>query len=340
MRVSTFLVSLLLLLPLIPNGSPVQFEAQAATGCTGDVQPIVWNETVERQALVPFSDYGGWGFDEMERGMDMSLDEGESEFNSEFDPALHPEESWMFNPMWPLPVLEPLSTDHYTTLLVGNDSAGVLRFNLSSQHRTTFCLTLQTVVDNTSAPAQADVYLLTTSQYEMYRESYNNNHFYTWMGDFEEVLSDLSPEWRSFNPAGWNTYRDVHQYENTAEVTFSLSLDGPEVYNSLFDSDTYQDFYLVIDTWDNSHDRDAQPQNEVVVADVTVITEERTFVLPPWTVPLIFFMVMATVLVIPFILNSRYMNAGNDGAGGDAAMETVPMLEQKSADGLMPPPSE
>ena len=112
------------------------------------------------------------------------------------------------------------------------------------------------------------------------------------------------------------------------------------MYNSLFDSDTYQDFYLVIDTWDNSHDRDAQPQNEVVVADVTVITEERTFVLPPWTVPLIFFMVMATVLVIPFILNSRYMNAGNDAAGGDAAMETVPMLEQKSADGLMPPPSE
>lgn len=337
MRISTFLVSLFFLFPLISSGSPLQFEAQAATNCAGDIQPIVWNETVERQALVPFSDYGGWEFDEMSGGGEMAMDEPEKELGNDVDPALHPEESWMYNPMWPLPVLEPLSTDHYTTLLVGNDSAGVLRFNLSSQHRTTFCISLQTVAGNTSAPAVADVYLLTTSQYEMYEESYRSNHFYTWMEDFEEVLSDLSPEWRSFNPAGWNTYRDVHQYENTDEVTFSVSLDGPEVYDSLFDLDSYQDFYLVIDTWDNSHDRDAESLDEVVVADVTVITEERTFVLPPWTVPLLFFAMMAALVTVPFILNSRYMNAGSDGGGSDATMETVPMLEQVPVDSVTPP---
>ena len=339
MRVSTFLVSLLLLFPLISSGSPLQFEAQAATNCAGEIQPIVWNETVERQALVPFNGYGGWEFDEMRGDGEMASDGQEKEFGDGIDMNLHPEESWMYNPMWPLPVLEPLSTDHYTTLLVGNDSAGVLRFNLSSQHRTTFCITLQTVVDNTSSPAVADVYLLTTSQYEMYQESYRSNHFYSWMDEVEEVLSDLSPEWRSFNPAGWNTYRDVHQYENIDEVTFSVSLDGPEVYDSLFDSDSYQDFYLVIDTWDNSHDRDADPLDEVVVADVTVITEERTFVLPPWTVPLVFFAMIAAMVVVPFILNSRYMNAGNDGESGAASMETVPMLEQMPVDSV-PPPSE
>jgi len=339
MRVSTFLVSLLLLFPLISSGSPLQFEAQAATNCAGEIQPIVWNETVERQALVPFNGYGGWEFDEMRDGGEMASNGQEKEFGDDIDPDLHPEESWMYNPMWPLPVLEPLTTDHYTTLLVGNDSAGVLRFNLSSQHRTTFCITLQTVVDNTSSPAVADVYLLTTSQYEMYQESYRSNHFYSWMDEVEEVLSDLSPEWRSFNPAGWNTYRDVHQYENTDEVTFSVSLDGPEVYDSLFDSDSYQDFYLVIDTWDNSHDRDADPLDEVVVADVTVITEERTFVLPPWTVPLLFFAMIAALVVVPFILNSRYMNAGNDGESGTASMDTVPMLEQMPVDSV-PPPSE
>ncbi len=339
MRVSTFLVSLLLLFPLISSGSPLQFEAQAATNCAGEIQPIVWNETVERQALVPFNGYGGWEFDEMRGDGEMASDGQEKEFGDGIDMDLHPEESWMYNPMWPLPVLEPLSTDHYTTLLVGNDSAGVLRFNLSSQHRTTFCITLQTVVDNTSSPAVADVYLLTTSQYEMYQESYRSNHFYSWMDEVEEVLSDLSPEWRSFNPAGWNTYRDVHQYENIDEVTFSVSLDGPEVYDSLFDSDSYQDFYLVIDTWDNSHDRDADPLDEVVVADVTVITEERTFVLPPWTVPLVFFAMIAALVVVPFILNSRYMNAGNDGESGAASMETVPMLEQMPVDSV-PPPSE
>ena len=339
MRVSTFLVSLLLLFPLISSGSPLQFEAQAATNCAGEIQPIVWNETVERQALVPFNGYGGWEFDEMRDGGEMASNGPEKEYGDDIDPDLHPGESWMYNPMWPLPVLEPLTTDHYTTLLVGNDSAGVLRFNLSSQHRTTFCITLQTVVDNTSSPAVADVYLLTTSQYEMYQESYRSNHFYSWMDEVEEVLSDLSPEWRSFNPAGWNTYRDVHQYENTDEVTFSVSLDGPEVYDSLFDSDSYQDFYLVIDTWDNSHDRDADPLDEVVVADVTVITEERTFVLPPWTVPLLFFAMIAALVVVPFILNSRYMNAGNDGESGTASMETVPMLEQMPVDSV-PPPSE
>ena len=339
MRVSTFLVSLLLLFPLISSGSPLQFEAQAATNCAGEIQPIVWNETVERQALVPFNGYGGWEFDEMRGDGEMASDGQEKEFGDGIDMDLHPEESWMYNPMWPLPVLEPLSTDHYTTLLVGNDSAGVLRFNLSSQHRTTFCITLQTVVDNTSSPAVADVYLLTTSQYEMYQESYRSNHFYSWMDEVEEVLSDLSPEWRSFNPAGWNTYRDVHQYENIDEVTFSVSLDGPEVYDSLFDSDSYQDCYLVIDTWDNSHDRDADPLDEVVVADVTVITEERTFVLPPWTVPLVFFAMIAAMVVVPFILNSRYMNAGNDGESGAASMETVPMLEQMPVDSV-PPPSE
>ena len=149
------------------------------------------------------------------------------------------------------------------------------------------------------------------------------------MGDFEEVLSDLSPEWRSFNPAGWNTYRDVHQYENREEVTVSLSLDSPEVYNSLFDSGSYQDFYLVIDTWDNSHDRDAGPLGEVVVADVTVITEERNFILPPWTVPLVFFVMIGAVVVLPFIFNSRYMNAGMGVATNDSPLETVPLLEQK-----------
>jgi len=341
MRVSTFLVSFLLLMPLLSVGAPSQFEVQAAGACTGDIQPIVWNETVARHARVPhmgenYDDVYGWEKDEIR--YDESDDMGWGGSGTEYDPVLHPEEYWMYNQPWPLPVLEPLTTDHYTSMSVGNDSVGALRFNLSSQHRTTFCVTLQTISGNISSPASADVYLLTTNQYNMYLESYDNNHFYSWMEDFEEVLSDLSPEWRSFNPSGWNTYRDVHQYESRDEVTFSLSLDAPEVYDSIFDSGSYQDFYLVIDTWDNSHDSDAEPLGEVVVADVTVITEERNFVLPPWTVPLAFFVMIGGVVVVPFVLNSRYMNAGNESTNKDASMETVPMLEQKPVSELPPPP--
>ena len=338
MRLSTFLVSSLLLLPLLSVGPSFQLGVQAQGDCTGDIQPIVWNETVARHALVPHTGgYGDYASIAEDRDKSQEMDWGGGGTN--YDPQLHPEEYWMYNQPWPLPALEPLTTDHYTSMSIGNDSAGALRFNLSSQHRTTFCVNLQTVSDNVSSPASADIYLLTTNQYDMYLESYNSNHFYSWMGDFEEVLSDLSPEWRSFNPAGWNTYRDVHQYENRDEVTFSLSLDSPEVYNSLFDSGSYQDFYLIIDTWDNSHDRDAEPLGEVVVADVTVITEERNFILPPWTVPLAFFGMIGAVVVLPFILNSRYMNAGAGTTTNDPSLDTVPLLEQKPI-GDSPPPKD
>lgn len=341
MRLSTFLVSLLLLFPLLSVGPSFQIEARAQGDCTGDIQPIVWNESLARHALVPHTgDYSDVMFEEDNRGKGQYNEANEGGSSTNYQPDLHPEEYWMYNQPWPLPVLEPLTTDHYASISIGNDSAGALRFNLSSEQRTTFCVTLQTISNNVSSPANADIYLLTSNQYNMYWESYNNNHFYTWMGEVGEVLSDLSPEWRSFNPAGWNTYRDVHQYENRDEVTFSLSLDGPEIYNSIFDSGTHQDFYLVIDAWDNSHDGDAESLGEVVVADVTVITEERNFVLPPWTVPLVFFAMIGAVIVLPFVLNSRYMNAGMGPDSTDSSSETVPLLEQKPLIDSPPPPAE
>jgi hypothetical protein len=311
--------------------------AQAASACEGDVVAPDWNTTTQRLALVPFSN---WGMPYMYEDIYYEEEEDDSgksptEFSDERDPSLHPEETWMYNPIFPLPKLDPLTTGQYATLQIGNDSSGMLRFNLSSAHRTTFCVSLYELVDNQTVPTEADVYLMTTSQYDSYEEVYRMMHGGWWWGDFDigssdsNLLSDIPPEWRSFNPLGWQSYRDVHQYESTEQVTFSIAMDGPEVYNSLFGGSEWQDFYLVIDAWDNTNDGDAGPTSSVLVADITVIPVERTALLPPWTVPLTLFAVLAAVVVMPVVLNKRYMESGL-GASSPADEKSVPYLEQEA----------
>ncbi|MBL6743315.1 MAG: hypothetical protein ISP83_02940 [Candidatus Poseidonia sp.] len=339
-RKVSFFITALLLIPLFTSGQ-WSTEVQAATGCSGEVETARWNETVHRHAMVPDDPWFGGGMDdsvwmEDEEG-DGSKGRSQDQTSTSADDLQRPEESWMYSPTWPLPALEPLTTGHYVPMVIGNDSVGALRFNLSSDYRTTFCVTLQSVEDGVSTPIQGDVYLLTTSQYRLYEEIYDIAHgswsFWDGFGENElDALSDIPPEWRSFSPAGWQTYRDVHQYEMTSEVTFSVSMDGPELYSSLFGGTVWQDFYLVVDAWDNTHDGDALAPGANVVADVTVMPSERTLILPPWTVPLVFFGAMAALVATPFILNSRYLNAGLGDSNGEVAA-TVPLMEQRAMDG-------
>jgi len=336
MRMTTVVVFFLILATLgSPNANVVQ-PAQAASACEGEVATPDWNTSAQRLALVPHASWGGmYLFEEPIYDEEGKEDDRSNEENSgDWNPELHPEDNWMYNPTWPLPTLEPLTSGQYAVMEIGNDSAGVLRLNLSSAHRTTFCISLYEMVENTTTPTNADVYLMTTSQYNSYEEVYRMMHGGWWYWDSfgddgDELLSDIPPEWRSFNPIGWQTYRDVHQYESRQEATFSISMDGPEVYNSLFGGAEWQDFYLVIDAWDNTNDGDEEASNSVLVADVTVIPTERTALLPPWTVPLTLFVLLAAVVIVPVLLNKRYMEAGLN------QMETqeftpVPVLEQQT----------
>ncbi|RJU99101.1 MAG: hypothetical protein DWC10_02310 [Candidatus Poseidoniales archaeon] len=333
MRLRSLLLTVVVLLPLLSSSGPVPQPVQAASQCQGEISTTLWNTTVQRHALVPFS-FGFMPFNEDGKWEDDGP-EPSSSTDFEHDPSLHPEDPWMYNPSWPLPTLEPLQTNHYMTMEIGNDSAGALRFNLSSAHRTTFCVNLNTEANNLTEPVNADIYLLTSQQYDRYQEAYRMMHGGWWWQDMDlaggdsDVLSDIPPEWRSFNPLGWQTYRDVHQYQERSEATFSLSLDGPQVYTSMFDGDTWEDFYLIIDTWDNTNDNDADASNAVVLADVTVITEERSVLFPPWTVPLFLLGVIVSAVVVPLVLNKRYMGAGLDGAEASTKV-SVPVLEQAS----------
>ena len=313
-RVGTITLTLLMPLLLLALSSPASMQVQAADSCAGDTSPIRWNETAQRLSLVPFHNGMWWGgFDDFEdaeyyEDEKRNSQQDTSEPQNTTDVTLSPEEPWMYQ-TWMLPRLEPLEENHYTTMLIGNDSVGALRVNLSADYRTTVCITLQ---DTDLNPVNGDVYLLTTEEYNSYTQSYHTSHDENYYGfdDIEESLSNIPPEWRSFNFLGWKSYRDSHEYEQTSEVNFALNLDGPEIYSSFFTGTTWEDFYIVIDAWDNIHDNDAESPNSIVAADITIITTERSFILPPFTVSLVFFVVFLGTLAIPFVLNAKYMKAG------------------------------
>ena len=80
----------------------------------------------------------------------------------------------------------------------------------------------------------------------------------------DDPTSDVPPEWRSFTVVGWHSFRDSHQYEDVKQVSFSISLDGPEVSSGLFGEESKQYFNIVIDNTNNSHRYDAQPETTIL----------------------------------------------------------------------------
>ncbi len=346
-RVGSIALTLLLPIFMLAFTSPVLMNAQAADACSGDTTPVQWNQTAQRLSLVPHYNGMWWGYDYYDDDIyyeegDMSREPSNSNSPgySAYNPDLSPEEPWMYESYF-LPRLDPLEENHFTSMLIGNDSVGALRVNLSENYRTTVCITLQ---DTDLNPVNGDVYLFTTQDYENYVQSYHSSHDQdNWWFDeeAEESLSNIPPEWRSFNFLGWNTFRDSHEYEEASEVNFALNLDGPEVYTSFFSGTDWQDFYIVIDTWDNVHDFDAESPDTVVAADITIITTERSLILPPFTVALVFLAVFLTTLVVPFILNGKYMKAGLEVEMPDQSivpsLETLPDQEYLSRKELQQP---
>ena len=335
-RKFVIILVLIFTLPLAGiNSNPIIGNASAADSCSGDIEPILWNQTVGRSALVPhynyYSGYFGFGdyYEEDKGGKGRDHDTNNDWFFDETreKTELNPEEEWMYTSWDRDSRLQRLTSNHHSTMLVGNDSIGALRVNLSEQHRTTICITVQ-ALNETNDDYSVDVYLMTTSEYQRYTELYYSSHseesFY---GDVSEALSEISPEWRSLDFTGWRSYRDAHQYESVNEINFALNLDGPESYTPLFGSERWQDFYIVIDTWDNNHDNDAPAPGVVTAADVTIITTERSFILPNYTVAIIFLMMIIGMVILPFVLNARYMKAGLDVSNGPAEPGLVPSLE-------------
>ena len=311
--------------------SPVE-EASAESNCdNGDFVTPVWNQTVERLAKIP-AIYDPNESEDDDRGRKARKNKDRDDYEYDFENYDGPEEEWM---TWePNNDLNLLRDDFQNQMLIGNDSIGVLRVNLDHERRTTICVTIETT--NNSYDPSADVYLMTTSQYDRYSTSYDIAHG-AWglkeHRDDDDPTSDVPPEWRSFTVAGWHSFRDSHQYENIKEVSFSISLDGPEISSGLFGDSTNQYFNIVIDNTNNSHQNDAVPET-MIVAYVSVVSEPRTTILPNWTVSLVCCGLMIGVLVVPLIMNKRYMNAGLSLTSENQQLEKglVPSLEQENPD--------
>ena len=311
--------------------SPVE-EASAESNCdNGDFVTPVWNTTVERLAKIP-AIYDPNESEDDDRGRKARRDKDRDDYEYDFENYDGPEEEWM---TWePNNDLNLLRDDFQSQMLIGNDSIGVLRVNLDHERRTTICVTIETT--NNSYDPSADVYLMTTSQYDRYATSYDIAHG-AWglkeHRDDDDPTSDVPPEWRSFTVAGWHSFRDSHQYEDVKEVSFSISLDGPEISSGLFGESANQYFNIVIDNTNNSHQNDAVPET-MIIAYVSVVSEPRTTILPNWTVSLVCCGLMIGVLVVPLIMNKRYMNAGLSLTSENQQLEKglVPSLEQDNPD--------
>lgn len=323
-----------MLMPMVlPSEIPMVAPASAENNCDGgDFITPNWNRSVERLAKVPNVYDSGNDFSEDERRGGKGNRGSNDNQDSEPEPVEYdgPEETWMtWNPGNDLSLLRD---DFYAEMLIGEDAVGTLRVNLDYERRTTVCVTIDTT--NNSYDPLADVYLMTNSQYDRYTAAYDRAHgAWDWGFDSDEDVSDISPEWRSFDLLGWNTFRDSHKYESVEQVSFSVSLDGPEVSSGLFGGNEVQYFNIVIDNTNNSHRYDALPET-TIIASVSVVSEARSTILPNWTVSLLCCGLMMATLVIPLIMNKRYMAAGLGLTSENQQMQQglVPSLEQKSPD--------
>lgn len=326
--VSIFILAMLL--PLAPSNLDMMPAVEAASNCGGDVPSVRWNETVSRVAITPSTADNWWGdFDDRNGRKDRGNDgfgEGPTEPDSNQQMSSEePEESWMANNnFW---TLEPLQENIRATMVVGNNSVGAYVVNLSASHRSTICVSLQGLENGNYSSIKGDVYLLASTEWDRYATTYSRSQNDPYDDD---ELAELPPEWRSFDIIGWDSFRDSHQYESVEDATFSVSLDGPEVYSTLWGDSQWEQFYIVIDTWDNDHANDAPAPGMITVADVTIIVEDRGTVLPNWTVSLTCMLTMIAVLVTPFVMNRKYMGAGLEINYADENTKLMPSLEQEA----------
>ena len=308
-RRTLFVSAILMFSYCLVVGNQMSYSAAASVDCKVDGGMPIWNTTVAHHALKP------------EMTNDWREDEGREKknMNSETFPSAPSEDSWMWDSE--RPPVQTLDQDLFASISVENDTSGALRFNLSKDYRYTFCVTIS---QPQGTSGDADIYMMTGSDYENYRTNYAIEHLEdTWWSDNDRDISDISPEWRSFSSiAGWNSFRDSHDYENEDEVMFTITLDEDLIWTPLFTNEvTWEEFYLVIDKWDNSRSDDSQPDGFSALVDVSVVVEERGFVLPPWTVSLTCLLLLFALCAAPVVLNSRYMKAG---------------LELESGKGLVP----
>ena len=125
-------------------------------------------------------------------------------------------------------------------------------------------------------------------------------------------------------------FRDVHAYEKVSEQQFSVALDHNEIdtgdiWGPERNGIKYDNFYLVIDAWDNGRENDAKPSGNNISVDISVVVDSRVS-LWNWTVSLVCGGMLLGIAAIPIIINMRYKKKGMD----DGRVDLMPSLENTS----------
>jgi hypothetical protein len=292
-RISIFLILIFLLPSLVsiitlPNSNLIQ--PVSASSCSSSNREPIWGSEA---ANISIQDYYWWGEKE-----DFSEDEDRGvEIQDTPDSYL---------PQSPLGTLTQ-DDDFSTSQLMANDSISGLRLNLTTGQKYTFCITAQHLNNGTIlGSSNVDVYLLTEYDWETYQRDYRERH-----EEWRNWKNEVPIEWQSYlGSLYWKPFRDVHEYHDDSKFEFSVALDQSLVTNTMWQEGgpSWEEFYLIVDGWDNIYDDAGAPGHDVQV-DIQVMIEER-FALPNWTVSLTCCGLFLTVAAIPAVLHVRYQKAG------------------------------
>ncbi|MED5272136.1 MAG: hypothetical protein VX613_04530 [Candidatus Thermoplasmatota archaeon] len=216
--------------------------------------------------------------------------------------------------------------DFSTSQVMQNDSISGLRLNLTTGQKYTFCITTQNLNNGSIiGSSEVDVYLLTEYDWNIYQDDYNARN-----AEWRNWKNDVPIEWQSYMSSFyWKPFRDVHEYTKNSNFEFSVALDQPLVTNTMFQDSgpSWEEFYLIVDGWDNVYD-DAEPTGHEVQVDIQVMIEER-FALPNWTVSVTCCGLFLGIAAIPAVLHVRYQKAGIN-SGNSQLIPKVSGTDSKS----------
>ena len=215
----------------------------------------------------------------------------------------------------------PLTKDFVYEVGIEDGGATAISMKLVAGYRYNFCITFSPSLNSNSTIAKGDVYLMTKSNWDTYRGEYNNREF----ENIEELIDYMPVEWRDM--VTWIPFRDVHSYEGEEYVQFSVGIDSSgSSWSSIFGDDSANEYYLVLDGWDNSRPNDLGPIGDDMNAEILVEAEERIKI-PAFTAYILIGALPISCIIIPIILHFTYKRSAKEDKK-EVMPEQIPYLEE------------
>ena len=215
--------------------------------------------------------------------------------------------------------LDALTDGFVTSVNVSDQSYTAIKMNMVEGYRYTFCVTFASAPNQTvSSDPSADVYLMEELDFDRYK----------WDEIMDEDQLGTDPTFFSF--FGWIPYRDIHAYENTRNIDFSVTFEdgGSSSSGGIFGSNFDDGMYLVLDAKNNSRSNDAPARGQNMVAQIVILVEER-MLLPKASVYMICCSLPLLLIVSPIILHQKYSRGAWD--SGEETIELMPMIENNTS---------